>query len=217
MHLDLGGIGKGYGADRMVAALVDAGATGVCVDLGGDLRVAGSGPYAGAWTVEFRVPELADRFGRLRLASGAVATSTTSRRRWTRAGVDVHHLLDPATGRASRSGVATVTVLAADGWWAEVLAKAALVAGVAAGRALLEGAGVDGALVTDDGAVHTTSGFARWCERPDRRVRTGVVSVRSRYSLVVKLRRSSRSRKAVTLSSIAVRLRRMSSGSPSAQ
>ncbi len=167
MHLDLGGIGKGYGADRVVAALADAGATGVCVDLGGDLRVAGTGPYAGAWTVEFRVPELADRFGRLRLASGAVATSTTGRRRWTRGGVDVHHLIDPATGRASRSGVATVTVLAADGWWAEVLAKAALVAGVAAGRALLEGAGVDGALVADDGAVHSTSGFARWCERPD--------------------------------------------------
>src|SRR4051794_12289343 len=43
VQLDLGGIGKGYGADRIVAALVDEGAEGVCVDLGGDVRVAGTG------------------------------------------------------------------------------------------------------------------------------------------------------------------------------
>jgi thiamine biosynthesis lipoprotein len=166
VHLDLGGIGKGYAADRVVAALLEAGATGVCVDLGGDVRVAGAGPYAGAWTVEFLAPELGDRFGAVRLAGGAVATSTTGRRRWKRGGTIVHHLLDPATGRASRSGVATVTVVAADAWWAEVLAKAALVAGAAAGLALLEGAGVDGALVTDAGEVRATTGFARWCEPP---------------------------------------------------
>jgi thiamine biosynthesis lipoprotein len=163
VHLDLGGIGKGYAADRVVAALIEAGATGACVDLGGDVRVAGAGPYDGGWRVESVVPEIADRFGAIRLASGAVATSTTTRRRWTRQGVVEHHLLDPATGRASRSGVATVTVVAADAWWAEVLAKAALVAGPAAGTALLVAESVDGVLVTDAGAVRATPGFAGWC------------------------------------------------------
>jgi thiamine biosynthesis lipoprotein len=164
VHLDLGGIGKGYAADRVVAALLEAGATGVCVDLGGDVRVAGVGPYAGAWSVESRVPEIAARFGSIRLSSGAVATSTTTRRRWRRGGTTVHHLLDPATGRASRSGVATVTVVAGDAWWAEVLAKAALVAGVEAGSSLLGAEGVDGVLVRDDGSVRHTPGFARWSD-----------------------------------------------------
>ena len=131
VHLDLGGIGKGYAADRVVAALIEAGATGVCVDLGGDVRVAGVGPYDGAWTVAFLEDTVAERYGTLRLATGAVATSTTRRRRWTCRGEDRHHLLDPATGTASRSGLATVTVVGGDAWWAEVLAKAALVAGPA--------------------------------------------------------------------------------------
>lgn len=167
VQVDLGGIGKGYAADRVVAALIEAGATGVCADLGGDLRVAGAGPYDGAWTVEFREEPLADRYGSLRLATGAVATSTTRRRRWTRDGTTSHHLLDPATGRASRSGLETVTVVGGDAWWAEVLAKAALVAGPAAGAALLVAEEVDGVLVADDGTVHATPGFGRWCTGAD--------------------------------------------------
>jgi thiamine biosynthesis lipoprotein len=163
VHLDLGGIGKGYAADRIVAALIEAGATGVCVDLGGDVRVAGDGPFDGAWTVEFRDDTLAARYGAIRLASGAVATSTTRLRRWTRGGETRHHLLDPATGRASTSGVASVTVVGADAWWAEVLAKAALLAGPAAGVATLTAEGVDGVLVTDDGEVRATPAFAGWC------------------------------------------------------
>jgi len=167
VQLDLGGIGKGYAADRVVAALVEAGATGVCVDLGGDVRMAGVGPYDGAWTVELRDETLASRYGSLRLATGAVATSTTQLRRWTRGEQTCHHLLDPATGRASTSGVATVTVVGADAWWSEVLAKAALVAGAAAGVALLTAEGVDGVLVTDTGSVRATPGFAAWCTRSD--------------------------------------------------
>lgn len=72
----------------------------------------------------------------------------------------LHHLLDPATGAPADSGVATVTVLAGDAWWAEALAKAAFVAGPTEGCALLERAGVEGLLVADDGRVVETSGLA---------------------------------------------------------
>jgi thiamine biosynthesis lipoprotein len=171
VHLDLGGIGKGYAADRVVADLVEGGAVAACVDLGGDVRVAGTGPYSGAWSVGFRDDEPARRFGTVRLAAGAVATSTTRHRRWTRDGVVRHHLIDPLTGHPSRSGVASVTVVAADAWWAEVLAKAALLAGPTAGPALLAAEGVDGVLVTDDGGIRPTPGFAQWCSGPERGVR----------------------------------------------
>ena len=58
-----------------------------------------------------------------------------------------------------------MTVVAADAWWAEVLAKAALVAGAAAGAALLAAEGVDGVLVhrRRDGPPRPP-GFARWCD-----------------------------------------------------
>jgi len=47
---DAGGIGKGLAADLVTTEAIAAGADGICVNLGGDLRVAGTGPD-GAWTV----------------------------------------------------------------------------------------------------------------------------------------------------------------------
>jgi len=161
--LDLGGIAKGHTADQIAGALRARGADAVCVDLGGDVRVLGTGPYAGAWEVAFADEPTASALGRVRLAAGAVTTSTTTRRRWTKGGVPAHHLLDPVTGAPSRSGVETVTVVADEAGWGEVLAKAALVAGVDAGLALLTGHGVDGLLVTDGGARCATPGFGAWC------------------------------------------------------
>ena len=160
--LDLGGIGKGYAADLVAQELFGAGAESVCVDLGGDLRVMGPGPYDGAWETTFDDADLSDRFGRLRFAQGAVATSTRMRRRWRRGDVALHHLLDPATGAPADSGLATVTVIAGEAWWAEVLAKAAFVAGAVDGCALLEDAGVDGVLVADDGHITETRGMTNY-------------------------------------------------------
>ena len=159
--LDLGGIGKGYAADLVADQIASSGARSVCVDLGGDLRVCGTGPYDGAWEIAFDDATLATRLGRLRFTSGAVATSTRLRRRWRRGTVELHHLLDPATGAPADSGLATVTVVAGDAWWAEVLAKAAFVAGADAGRRLLESEGAEGVLVADDGTIVETAGMAR--------------------------------------------------------
>lgn len=162
IRLDLGGIGKGFAADIVAGELVDAGVESGCVDLGGDLRVVGAGPYDGAWLTNFDDPVVAASVGTLRFAAGAVATSTRLRRRWRRGDAEVHHLLDPATGAPADSGVASVTVLAGEAWWAEVLAKAGFVAGCDAGRELLETHGVDGFLIGDDGGVTTTAGLDRF-------------------------------------------------------
>ena len=160
LNLDLGGIGKGYAADLVTQELMDAGARAACVDLGGDLRVMGPGPYDDAWETTFDAPDLTTRIGRLRFGHGAVATSTRLRRRWRCGGVMLHHLLDPSTGAPADSGLATVTVIAGDAWWAEVLAKAAFVAGPVAGVRLLEQSGVEGLLVGDDGTIIETDGLA---------------------------------------------------------
>src|SRR6516164_9404681 len=48
---DPGGIGKGLAADLVVDDITTAGAAGVCINLGGDLRVRGEAPTSGAWTV----------------------------------------------------------------------------------------------------------------------------------------------------------------------
>jgi thiamine biosynthesis lipoprotein len=160
VRLDLGGIGKGYAADLVAVALRDAGAAGVCVNLGGDLRVTGEPPDgAPAWVIAVEDPSGGQRFGNLALLEGGVATSTRLRRAWRRAGRDLHHLLDPASGEPAARGLTSVTVLAAEAWWAEVLAKAAFVAGAAAGARLVAEHGATGLLVHDDGRFDELDGF----------------------------------------------------------
>ncbi len=163
VRLDLGGIGKGYAADLVAGELMAAGAAGACVNLGGDVRTAGSPPGADAWVVAVEdEARPGTDLAWLSLTEGAVATSTRLRRRWQRQGRELHHLIDPGSGAPATSDVASVTVVAGEAHWAEVLAKAALIAGLPAGVALLETHGVAGLLVTDDGTAHSAGPWERF-------------------------------------------------------
>ena len=153
--VDPGGIGKGLAADLVVAELLDAGADGACVNLGGDVRVAGT-PPAAAWVVAVEHPWRPHPAAVVHLRDGAVATSSRLRRRWTTDDGPAHHLIDPERGQPVDAAVATATVVAAHGWQAEALAKAAFVAGPFPGLDLLERVGVAGLVIDDDGAILTS-------------------------------------------------------------
>ena len=159
--LDLGGIGKGRAADLVAASLSERGATGVCVDLGGDVALAGRAGHGGPWCIGIGAPDGA-LIRTVELDSGAVATSSTAGRRWQTEEGPAHHLIDPATGRPSRSGVASVTVLAAEAAWAEVLAKAALLAGPVHGPQLVAEAGACGVMITDAGDLSEIGDIRRY-------------------------------------------------------
>jgi thiamine biosynthesis lipoprotein len=151
LRLDLGGIGKGLAADLVAADLVASGVRSVHVSLGGDVRVAGEVPEGG-WPVPVTDPWDGTRLVDVALDHpGAVVMSTTRRRRWqTEDGGWAHHLIDPATGRPAASGVAAVVAVAEEAWWAESLAKAALVLGDVGGPALLRRHGAEGVVIGDD-------------------------------------------------------------------
>jgi FAD:protein FMN transferase len=116
--IDLGGIAKGWMADRLAERL------GPCclVNLGGDLSARGGGPDGGGWPVGFGDAVLL-------LRDQGAATSGTLRRRWLLGNRQCHHLIDPRTGSSARTGVTTVSVVARTATEAEVLAKTALLLG----------------------------------------------------------------------------------------
>ncbi len=159
---DPGGIGKGYAADLLVRELLSRGAAGVCANVGGDLRVEGQAPESGPWAVAVQHPFRGRPAGMIGLRSGAVATSSRVRRAWGPKDDRRHHLIDPATGLPARTGLAAATVIAAEGWQAEVVAKAAFVAGLSEGLFLLASTGTDGVLVDDRGALYPSLGFDRF-------------------------------------------------------
>lgn len=154
---DPGGIGKGLAADMIAQEVIAAGGAGVCVNLGGDVRVEGAAPYNGGWTIGIEYPGFREPFVTLGLSSGAVATSTRLLRRWTADGETRHHLIDPTTGRSAESRLTLVSVVASTAWQAEVFAKACLIDG---SLDLVEGTGMDGLAVTEDGTVLSTPGLS---------------------------------------------------------
>jgi thiamine biosynthesis lipoprotein len=153
---DPGGIGKGFAADLVSAEAMDAGAAGILVDLGGDLRVRGVPPErTGCWRIGVEHPVSGDSLGPVLLTDGAVATSSRARRRWSTAdGGRRHHLIDPLLGQPTDSDVLSATAVAANGWQAEVLAKAAFVGGPVQGIGLVGQLG-GAALVLTSGGEQT--------------------------------------------------------------
>lgn len=136
--VDPGGIGKGLAADLATAELRAAGADGCLVNVGGDLRVRGDAPTTDGWVVTVPHPlEPGRELLRVALHEGAVATTSRLDRRWPVGDREVHHLMDPLTGAPVGNDVVAVTVLAAEGWEAEVLSKAVAVAGPDAAGGLL--------------------------------------------------------------------------------
>jgi thiamine biosynthesis lipoprotein len=125
---DPGGIGKGFAADLVSRDLMECGADGVLVSLGGDMRVRGVAPDGPAWVVQIIEPELSpEPLTHLALNDAGLATSTTLRKRWrTRDGVR-HHILNPATGLPHDGDVVLASAIAGEAWWAEAAAKAALI------------------------------------------------------------------------------------------
>ena len=150
---DPGGIGKGLAADFVVAELLAAGATGACANLGGDTVCRGDAPTALGWQIGVADPYHPDELHAvLGMAWGAVATSTRLQRQWQRAGRHYHHLVDPRTGQPSDRGIDSVTIVASSGWWAEVVAKAAFIAGCDEAASVVARLGGTGLLVSGGGA-----------------------------------------------------------------
>jgi FAD:protein FMN transferase len=162
VRLDLGATAKGVGSDRAVRAVMSATGHegGVLVSLGGDIAVAGTPPRDG-WPVT--VAEAPDHAGPpppqlVRLAGGAVATSSVTCRRWRRGGVMLHHIVDPGTGRPADGPWRTATVAAATCADANAAATAAVVAGRQA-VSWLTREGLSARLVGNDGEVRCLGGW----------------------------------------------------------
>lgn len=167
VELDPGGIGKGLAADLITAELLTAGATGVLVNLGGDVVVAGTphdadawriviaderarpprtaGPLAGPVRSSEELPVLHEVVWAAPIPARAVVTSTSLRRRWGR----FHHIIDPATGRNPQDdAILQASVWGVAGWWADVAATSVMSCDPTAARNWLAARGLPGLLVT---------------------------------------------------------------------
>jgi thiamine biosynthesis lipoprotein len=175
VELDFGSTGKALASDLAIAvAFAAAPGGGVLVSLGGDIATAGRAPEGG-WRIlaseDSETP--AESAGEvIAIESGALATSSTTVRRWRSGdGIVRHHLIDPSTGGPVVSPWRTVSVVADTCVAANTAATATIVLGQR-GLSWLEARALPARLVGEDGRVTRIGGWPEpeMARDPDRSV-----------------------------------------------
>lgn len=156
MAIDLGGIAKGYAADRVTEILKAYGVKSAIADLGGNISVIGKKGNRD-WKIGLQHPEKArgNTFAYVEVQDQCVVTSGGYERYFERDGERYHHIIDPATGKNPKNGVESVTVIAKDGALADALSTALYIAGSEKGLQLAEKLGVKAVFYTDKGIIST--------------------------------------------------------------
>lgn len=152
--LDLNGIAKGYGVDRLAGALQGHGIGDALVGIDGEMRAMGLRPDGTPWTIAVEAPERDRRAPHsvLSLHEAAVATSGDYRHWVTVRGRTLSHTMDPGRGAPLLTSPASVTVIAASCAEADAWATALMVSGVDAGARLAAASGLDALFLTRDDA-----------------------------------------------------------------
>ncbi len=129
MHIDLAGIGKGYGVDRCVEILKERGVESALVNLSGNMYAIGSPHGREFWSVGIREPHGGDGIvGKLLLKDEAVATSGNYENFITLGGRRFGHIIDPSTGMTV-DDILSVTVIAPSALAADALSTGMFVLG----------------------------------------------------------------------------------------
>jgi thiamine biosynthesis lipoprotein len=162
MELSFGALAKGYAAQAAAEAMRDAGVSAAVLSLGGNVQTLGTKPDGKPWSVAVQDPfDTGDYAGLLQLGGGTAAvTSGGYQRFFEQDGVTYHHILDPATGMPSHSGLVSATVVCDDGTKADALSTAAFILGEQKSLELREKlGGFELVLITEDRRVIVTGGL----------------------------------------------------------
>ena len=155
VHLDFGGIAKGWAAHQAMSRLREIGPA--LMNCGGDIALSGALLDGSPWEIGVYKPFDRDsgyvEMLYFQFACG-VASSATDRRRWMQGGQVRHHIIDPRTGLPAESDVVSATVVAPTAVEAEAAAKSILIRGSLDGLDWLEAnPALAGLLILEDGQI----------------------------------------------------------------
>jgi FAD:protein FMN transferase len=158
MLIDLGGIAKGYAADKAVETLKKNGIHSGIVSVAGDIKAFGFKPDGKPWKIGIRNPRAEgqkDIMATVDLSDMAISTSGDYERYFILNGKRYHHLLSPKTGYPAEE-CRSVTVMAKDDVLADAFATGVFILGPERGLKILEKNGFDGVIVDSRGKIYIT-------------------------------------------------------------
>ncbi|MBO6147945.1 MAG: FAD:protein FMN transferase [Lachnospiraceae bacterium] len=139
--VDLGGIAKGYIADRIKDYLLSEGVKSAIINLGGNVLTIGANSSGKAFRIGIQKPfsgngEVLDS---LEVIDRSVVTSGSDQRFFRYEGRLYHHILDPRTGYPSDSGLQSVTIVSRHSLDGDALSTASFILGQERAEELLRG------------------------------------------------------------------------------
>ena len=162
VKIDLGGIGKGYVAQKLAEYLFESGAPYGIVSAGRTVGVFGTKPDGESFKIGIADPFNPDGVaGYIYTDSGFVSVSGDYEQYFEEDGLRYHHIIDPDTGYPADSGLSSVAVLSQNGAAADALSTALLVMGYDKAIELYKSGKIsfEAVFIEDDGDVKTTSGL----------------------------------------------------------
>lgn len=165
MEIDLGGIAKGYAADKAVGTIRASGVKSALVSIAGDIKGTGLKIDNKPWRVGVQDPRSKsgespekeyEIITAITLNDKAVSTSGDYQRYFFKDGKRYHHIIDPRTGYPTESSLISVSVIASEGFMADGLSTGIFILGPERGIDLLESMDLDGIIVDKDKKIHIT-------------------------------------------------------------
>lgn len=156
MIADLGGIAKGYAADRAKELIQGAGITEAIINFGGTVLTIGSEQEIGIQNPYFSRNSGINTIGKLKVRNQAVVTSSSSEQSCSIRGREYHHIIDPRTGCPSASGLRSVTLVGDNAMELDALATGCFVLGIEKSLPILQSRKTGGIFIRENGAVLLT-------------------------------------------------------------
>ena len=160
--IDLGGIAKGYIADRMKAYLKSEGITSGLINLGGNVLAIGEKPDGSSYRIAIQKPFGASGEGiaALEIKDDAVVSSGTYERYFTANGKQYHHILDASTGYPCENGLCSVSIICKNSADADGLSTTCFLLGAEKGMELIESLDdTEAVFITDNNDILCSSGM----------------------------------------------------------
>jgi len=164
MILDLGGIGKGYAADRIADYLKEQGLDSAMINLGGSSIIAlGTKPGGAQWNIGLQDPDQSrgTQLGTIKVSDEVIDASGVYERFFIQDEVRYHHILDPRTGFPSQNGLKSLTIMSPNATDADALSTGVFLMGLEDGMNYLEALpeGVEAFFITEDNKIYATPGI----------------------------------------------------------
>lgn len=156
-QIDLGGIAKGYIADRLLEYFKQNGVSECIINLGGNITFSGDRYYTVGIKKPFSQNELS---AKIKLRNKSAVTSGVYERYIEKDGVIYHHILDPKTGYACDTDLYSATIICDSAFDADALSTVCILTGLEKAEKIIESTeGTEAIFIDNRQNIHYTSGL----------------------------------------------------------